>query len=352
MQPEEARCIALTTTLESTAEDFVLGLIRDRLGLRFPPARVRARENLDLGDGVFAGAYVDPISLDETVTLAAGSRRVFFAGSYTANSYAADSAEGACRSALYAVERLAASNPQAGRTWAMPRDLPSATTRAQKARRKRPPAHPNTVPNMRTTAAAWRLACLAGSLMARVLLLNLSGTDLPRSDSVIFIADVRDNLDAIVGLLTFRELRAHPRPVVVERAFSGFAGRALASIGALPAIPGSNATRNAVTAAIKCGESVAFSVNGHAGQEDLVAFEVAMATGVPIVPIASSWTHDQARRGRRLRPTAVVGIGPPVDSSRTNATQLHSLVHLRLEELEAAVRLVAVEDATRWKAIR
>ena len=86
----------------STENDFVLDQVRNQLDLRHPPLRVRTRDNLSRSEAVFVGEYVDPRRIEESF-----GGRVYFAGSYTDNSYPLDSGEGACRSAFLAAGRLA-----------------------------------------------------------------------------------------------------------------------------------------------------------------------------------------------------------------------------------------------------
>ena len=144
VQPAARRCIALTTTMQSTAEDYVLECVREALGLGFAFLRVRGRDNLAANEGVFAGDCVDPVLLEDAVAQThAGDRRVFFAGSYTRNSYPVDSAESACRSAFAAVERLAEHHLDecaGGRNehWRLRRRLPVAVVDGSNSSRATP----------------------------------------------------------------------------------------------------------------------------------------------------------------------------------------------------------------------
>lgn len=366
VQPEQARCIALTTTLPSTAESFVVGLIVDRLGLRFAPTRVGVRDNLDPSDGVFVGEQVDPTSLEDAVSAQTGvsaPRRVYFAGSYTASSYGIDSAESACRSALSAIERMVADRPAQSLLSASPKHggasgLSAVGTRVRRPRHT-PRAHPNFLERPRTTASAWRLLGLVGALgdalSPAVAPPDHSGIDWPASSPVVFVVRTRGREGLLAVLLAFGRLHASPRLVLPEHSFVGPAGPALALLGALPAILGSNATPNALVAAVRAGDSVAFGA-GESDDLEEASCELAAATAVPLVPLllsagsarsahASAGGLSPPRRGRKPRTggflsaiqgswlgTAVL-VGSPVSPEGRDATELRRLTRLRFLEL-------------------
>lgn len=95
------RGIVLVTRAASTADDFVLGKVREYLALRHPFRAVRVRDNQLPHEAVYAADYLRP----ETV-LTRPVPRLFLAGSYLRNSYPVDSGEGAARTALAAYRQI------------------------------------------------------------------------------------------------------------------------------------------------------------------------------------------------------------------------------------------------------
>ena len=95
------RGIVLVTRAASTADDFVLGKVREFLGLRFPFRAIGVRDNQLPHEAVYAADYLRP----ETV-LTRPVPGLFLAGSYLRNSYPVDSGEGAARTALAAYRRI------------------------------------------------------------------------------------------------------------------------------------------------------------------------------------------------------------------------------------------------------
>ncbi len=340
MQPAERRCIALCTVSRSTAETFVIDRLTEDLRLRHPPVRVRSRDNLAPGEAVFVGDYVDPTILEGIV-----GRGAYFAGSSMANSYPVDSAEGACRSAYCALERMAAAHPEIEpprSAAAVPR--PSAT--------QRPRSHPNMVTNTRALTFLWRACCIAsavsGAAVSRMSFVDLSETEWPLGAPAIYVANHRSIFDVVAGIRTFDHLGVRPRLIVAERFFRGTAGRALTAVGALPALRGSDATISAAVAAIEAGESVAFMVEGklttRADSRDAAhgrgAPTVAALTGVPVVPLGSwgtdrPWPRPKPWPVVRLRrPRIAVAIGPPIRHHESSPAELGPQIRVSLGELE------------------
>lgn len=101
VQPGRCRCVVLCVTSKSTEARIVLPKVREFLGLEHDFVRVGMRLNRQNCDGVFVGEYLCPDRI-----LRRPTRRVYFAGSAIHNSYLADSAEGAVRSALAATAQL------------------------------------------------------------------------------------------------------------------------------------------------------------------------------------------------------------------------------------------------------
>lgn len=101
LQSSHQRCIVLVTRAASTADDFVLGKVRDYLDLRYPFRAVRVRDNQLPHEAVYAATYLRP----DTVLLR-DVPGLYLAGSYLHNSYPVDSGEGAARTALAAYRQL------------------------------------------------------------------------------------------------------------------------------------------------------------------------------------------------------------------------------------------------------
>jgi len=97
------RGIVLVTRAASTADDFVLGKVREYLGLRHPFRAVHVRDNQLPHEAVYAASYLRP----ETV-LPRPVPGLFLAGSYLRNSYPVDSGEGAARTALASYRQIRA----------------------------------------------------------------------------------------------------------------------------------------------------------------------------------------------------------------------------------------------------
>ena len=95
------RCVVLVTRAASTADDFVLGKVREYLGLRHPFRAVGVRDNQLPHEAVYAAGYLRP----ETV-LTRPVPGLFLAGSYLRNSYPVDSGEGAARTAFAAYRQI------------------------------------------------------------------------------------------------------------------------------------------------------------------------------------------------------------------------------------------------------
>ncbi|MEH1058701.1 FAD-dependent oxidoreductase [Micromonospora sp. CPCC 206171] len=101
VQSSHHRCIVLVTRAASTADDFVVGKVRDYLGLQHPFRAVRARDNQLPREAVYAASYLRPDTvLPRTVP------GLYLAGSYLHNSYPVDSGEGAARTALAAYRQI------------------------------------------------------------------------------------------------------------------------------------------------------------------------------------------------------------------------------------------------------
>ncbi|MFF5225124.1 FAD-dependent oxidoreductase [Dactylosporangium sp. NPDC000521] len=103
LQSSHQRCLVLVTRAASSADDFVLGKVREYLGLRYPLRSVRVRTNQLAREAVWSATYLRPETmLTQTVP------GLFFAGSYLRNSYPVDSGEGAARVALDTCRRVRA----------------------------------------------------------------------------------------------------------------------------------------------------------------------------------------------------------------------------------------------------
>ena len=346
LQPAAQRCVVLTTTAKSTAERYVVDRVRETLGLDHPLVRVSARDNLAAADGVFAGECVDPGVLEDAVARThGGRRRVFFAGSYTSNSYPVDSAESACRSALAVVARLAEQRADDGLArlcdeWRRGRGLPVPGGAGASRRSRR---HPNTMP--RGSGLLWHLVRAVGFLatapVVRLSVMDLSRSALPHAAPIVYVGRSRFNHDGLTRLLTCAQLGARPRLVLPERLFAGFPGKALQLVGALPWISGSAATRVAMTAALEAGESIAVGVQAPTGDvDDLFPFDAATVTGTRIVPVGS-WGSLRPRPRRRFvvpRARVVVVAGEPIHPEGAPADELAVTVNRHIEALDLLAR--------------
>lgn len=101
LQSSHHRCIILVTRAASTADDFVLGKVRDYLGLRHPFRSVRVRDNQLPREAVYSATYLRPASV-----LPRPVPGLYLAGSYLQNSYPVDSGEGAARTAFAAYQQI------------------------------------------------------------------------------------------------------------------------------------------------------------------------------------------------------------------------------------------------------
>ena len=342
VQPGTRRCVSMAAYPRSTERDHVLEVIRDQLSLVHPPVRVLERENLRPGEAVFVGDYIDPVAL-------AGSLgpRVQFAGSCMDNSYPVDSAEGAVRSAYQAVERIAAGIPGVGLRPRPCAAVPATRTPLFRFTRRR--THPNAPASSALSRRLWRMgqrfSRTAVGLVATVEFHD-RGARPPSGTPAVYVATHRSLFDVPLGVVTFERLGVAPRLVVAAKYFNHPLGSYLRGIGALAAIRRSDATINAAVAAVECGESVAFMVEGRiverrgaaTSKHGRGAVEVAARTGVPIVPIAAGGTDQvwptHARRPffrfPRTRVTVVVGepldpTGPPWEVSARLRRELHAL---------------------------
>jgi 1-acyl-sn-glycerol-3-phosphate acyltransferase/glycine/D-amino acid oxidase-like deaminating enzyme len=342
VQPDESRCVTLAAFPVSTDDDFILDQVRRQLSLLHEPLRVRTRPNLDPAEAVFVGEYVDPVRLEKPTR-----GRVYFAGSYTDNSYPLDSAEGACRSAYAAVERLARDHGTRVRSnLGLPRPTRARRTTAAGG-------HANAVPHRRRAAAMWATAVGASAwltpLVSRIVFDDASGCTWPLRRPAIYVANHRSLFDVPVGVLAFRRMRVTPRLVVAEKYFDRAFGKLLPAAGMLPAIRGSDATVNAAVSAVLAGDSVAIMPEGRIlTQEDAMAAEygsgaarIAIATGAAIVPIGACGTHRVWPRPRpwplvRLnRPRVTVVFGTPVDPAGHTCESLTGHLRSVLRSLEA-----------------
>ncbi|MEU4446094.1 FAD-dependent oxidoreductase [Actinosynnema sp. NPDC050801] len=101
VQPRHHRCVVLCTLSPRTARQHVVAEITEFLQLERDPVTVKCRPNQRPGEAVFVGDYLHPEKL-----LRRAVHAVYFAGSAMRNSYPLDSAEGAVRSALTAVDAI------------------------------------------------------------------------------------------------------------------------------------------------------------------------------------------------------------------------------------------------------
>ncbi|GAA2991370.1 FAD-dependent oxidoreductase [Actinokineospora diospyrosa] len=342
VQPAEHRCVALAAFPRSTGTEFVLNTIRDQLRLEHEPRRVRVRSNTAPSEAVFIGEYIDPVALEEPLR-----GRVYFAGSHTHNTYPVDSAEGACRSAFYAVERLARDHPTV-----VPRSrlgLPEVSSeRVVPAL-----AHPNgsARPRLRGAlrAVATRSAKLVAPVVADLSFERAPGERWPADRPAVYVANHRSVFDVPAGLLTFDRLGVSPVLVVAEKYFTKGYRKALLAFGAIPAIRRSTATVTAGVAAIAAGESVAIMPEGRithpaeaaTSTHGLGAVEIAIAAGVPIVPIVADGTHlvwPGARPWplvRLVRPRVTIKIGAPIHPAGRTGQELAADVRAAISELTA-----------------
>ncbi|MEV4144082.1 FAD-dependent oxidoreductase [Amycolatopsis sp. NPDC049691] len=352
VQPAERRCVTLAAFPPSTEDQYILGRIGAQLGLKHAPLQVRTRTNLSPAEAVFVGEYVDPRRLEQPF-----DDRVFFAGSYTENSYPLDSGEGACRSAFGAVGRLARAHPEV-----VPRSalgLPAAARLPREAARTHPnaPAHPGVDQVLRKAATATAVGL--APLVADVVFDDNSGCSWPWPGPAVYVANHRSIFDVPAGLLAFRHLRVSPRLVIAQKFFhKGAFGKMLHATGALPALRGSDATVNAGVAAIQAGESVAIMPEGKiTAPDDAEAAEygrgaaaIALATGVPVVPIGAVGTHEVWSGSkpwplfRRRRPQVTIRIGSPIDPAGHTCGELNERIRDAVRALETGVTPVTSTD--------
>ncbi|MEV6603866.1 FAD-dependent oxidoreductase [Kutzneria sp. NPDC051319] len=343
LQPDERRCVTLAAFPRSTAPDFVLDQVRRQLALEHEPVRVRTRNNLSRSEAVFVGEYVDPRRLEEPLR-----GKVYFAGSYTDNSYPLDSGEGACRSAFNTVGRMARDHREVVRRSAL--GLPSS---AGSLRARRPGPHPNTPAHPRLDrgirSAMTRIAALVTPLVADLVFDDPGDCTWPIAGPAVYVANHRSIFDVPGGVLTFRHLQTSPRLVIAQKYFHrGAFGKVLRAIGALPALRGCDATVNAGIAAIRGGDSVAIMPEGRiTAPEDAAtadygrgAAEIAIATGAPIVPIGASgtnlvWGSSRAWPPLRWRrPRVRIAIGQPIYPAGLTAAELTEQIRDRVLRLE------------------
>lgn len=360
VQPRESRCVTLATFTASTERTKIVTELTRQLGLVHAPLRVRCRTNLEPGEAVFVGDYVDPVELAGPL-----APYVYFAGSYTANSYAVDSGEGASRSAYYAVSRIATDHSVRVRSDEhLPvSPLPGRPSGETCGRRQR--SHPNEHPHPARASRLWRLVCTASAIVARgvaeLTFLDHGETSWPLDEPAVYVANHRSVFDVPAGLLTFRHLKVFPRLVVARKYFNGPAVGGLRAVGAFPALRGSDATVTAAATAIEHGESVAFMVEGRIttrAQAPLAAHgrgaaATATRTGAPIVPIGA-WGTDRVWPTsrpwpllRRRRPPVVIAIGQPIRPDGLSVDELKCRVRAALEALEqlAAERAGGLEPS-------
>ncbi|MGC7095359.1 FAD-dependent oxidoreductase [Amycolatopsis lurida] len=356
VQPDENRCVTLAAFPRSTENDFILDQVRGQLSLRFPPLRLRTRSNLSPGEAVFVGEYVDPRRLEESF-----GGQVYFAGSYTDNSYPLDSGEGACRSAFHAVSRLTEAH---GKVFLRsPLGLPAATrSHRSPGTRAHPnePAHRGLDRALRT--ASTLVAAKLVPMVADLVFDDRSECSWPLSGPAVYVANHRSIFDVPAGVLVFRRLRVSPRLVIARKYFHrGAFGKVLHATGALPALRDSDATVNAGVAAIQAGESIAIMPEGKiATPETALSAEygrgaalIAMATGAPIVPIGAAGTHLVWRTSRpwplfrKARPRVTVTVGRPIDPAGHTCQTLTTRIRAAVRELET--RAARSEPATQGR---
>ncbi|SDH30948.1 FAD-dependent oxidoreductase [Pseudonocardia oroxyli] len=350
LQPAASRCVAVPLLARSTVDADVLGQIRDHLGLRFPPLRVRSRTNLRPGEAVFVGEHVRAEAL--TTALAGARGKVYFAGSYIANSYRVDSAESACRSAYAAIQDMAAVHCEIVPALRM-HTVPAARELSGTVNLP----HPNTAPSERARARLWRLAQWASiATCGPIARLDVVG-DARVDGPAVYVANHRSIFDVVAGLLTFRHLGVQPVLVVNERYFTGLAGKLLELVGAIPALRGSDATIRAAEAAVRAGSSVAFMPEGRIIDEAAApaarygrgAFEVAESTGRPVIPLGSWGTgalwpdHRPWPLVRVPRARVVVTVGRPIWPR--DSADLEGEVRAAVE---TGVESSRVRATTRW----
>ncbi|UOX85605.1 FAD-dependent oxidoreductase [Amycolatopsis sp. FBCC-B4732] len=342
VQPAEGRCVTLAAFPKSTEDQYIVDHVTAQLNLAHPPLRVRTRTNLSPSEAVFVGEYVDPRPLEQ-----AFGDRVFFAGSYTRNSYPLDSAEGACRSAFNAVSRLARTDPEV-----TPRSvlgLPAAEPPPRQVTRTHPNAPALTRVDRALRKAATTITAGWVPLLADVVFDDVSGRSWPLAGPAVYVANHRSIFDVFAGVLAFRHLGVSPRLVIAEKYFHlGAFGKVLHATGALPALRGSDATVTAGAAAIRAGESVAIMPEGRITTPDEAetaeygrgAAAIALSTGVPIVPIGAIGAHRVWAGSRPWplvklrRPEVLIRIGAPIDPAGHDCRQLTDRVREAVRALE------------------
>jgi glycine/D-amino acid oxidase-like deaminating enzyme len=344
LQPAARRCVTLAAFPRSTEDEDVLDQVRGQLGLEHSPVRVRTRTNLSPSEAVFVGEYVDPTLLERPLR-----SRMYFAGSYTSNSYPLDSGEGACRSAYEAVGRIAADHEPIRRRSGL--GLPKATLSHPPAvaeRHANAPAHPRVDRALRSVAT-WAAGVFA-PLVARIEFDDRSGCSWPLDGPAVYVANHRSIFDVPAGVLAFRQLRVSPRLVVARKYFEwGPMRKVLHATGALAALRDSDATINAGVAAVEAGESVAIMPEGRitapadadTSQHGRGAALMALRAGVPVVPIVACGTQLvwEGNRpwplARRRRPLVTITVGTPISPIGHSAQSLTALVRDTLWAMES-----------------
>lgn len=343
VQPGENRCVTLAASARSTGNEFILEHVRGQLKLAYEPRRVRTRTNLSPGEAVYVGEYVDPLRIEQPLR-----HRVYFAGSYTDNSYPLDSAEGACRSAYYAVARLAKDHD--GVTLRSGLGLPPAVqVRRGSPLRAHPNAPAHTSLDTALRAIATQVAARLAPLVSDVVFEDVSRCSWPLPRAAVYVANHRSLFDVLAGTLAFRHLRVSPRLVVARKYFDkGVFAKILYATGALPALRGSDATVNAGIAAIRAGDSVAIMPEGRIttsgeaqrGEYGRGAAMMAIETGAPIVPLGASGTHLIWKNSRpwplvnRSRPRVTIVVGRPIDPAGLSCQELTDRIRQAVRELE------------------
>jgi hypothetical protein len=101
LQPDHHRGVVLCVRPLSTDVGYVVSRVREFLGLEHEIAAIKVRDNKRQDEAIYAANFLKPDSI-----LRRHIPHVYFAGSYTKNSYPIDSGEGAARSAFGAVQRM------------------------------------------------------------------------------------------------------------------------------------------------------------------------------------------------------------------------------------------------------
>jgi glycine/D-amino acid oxidase-like deaminating enzyme len=101
LQPDHRRCVVLCIRPFSTDLVYVVSRVREFLGLEHEITGIKARDNQQPREAIYAADYVRP----ETI-LRPSLPHIYFAGSYIKNSYPIDSGESAARSAFNAVSQI------------------------------------------------------------------------------------------------------------------------------------------------------------------------------------------------------------------------------------------------------